>query len=37
MQSLVVWSLNHDLTTSLGLSQAPIFLKSTPTCTGITV
>ena len=28
MQSLGVWSLNHDLTTSLGLSQAPIFQKS---------
>jgi len=24
-----VWSLNHDLTTTLGLSHAPIFQKST--------
>ncbi len=37
MQSLGVWSLNHDTTTSLGLSYAPIFLKFTPTHTGITV
>ncbi len=29
MQSLGVWSLNHDLTTTLGLSHAPIFQKST--------
>ena len=36
---MVVCSLNHDITTSLGLglSNAPIFRKSTPTCTGITV
>ncbi len=30
MQSTGVWSLNHDITTSLGLSPTPIFLKSTP-------
>ena len=29
MQSLGVWSLNHDLTTTLGLSHAPIIQKST--------
>ena len=29
MQSLGVWSLNHDLTTTLGLSHVPIFPKST--------
>ncbi len=29
MLSLGVWSLNHDLTTTLGLSHAPIFQKST--------
>ena len=27
MQSTGVWSLNHDITTSLGLSPTPIFLK----------
>ncbi len=36
MQSTGVWSLNHDITTPLGLST-PIFQKFTPTCTGITV
>ena len=30
MQSLGVCSLNHDITTSLGLSHAPIFLKIHP-------
>ena len=25
-----VWSLNHDITTSLGLGLSSIFLKSTP-------
>jgi hypothetical protein len=30
MQSMGVWSLNHDITTSLGLSPTPIFLESTP-------
>jgi hypothetical protein len=30
MQSKGVWSLNHDITTSFGLSPTPIFLKSTP-------
>ena len=30
MQSLGVWSLDHDTTTSLGLSYAPIFLKIHP-------
>jgi len=30
MQSTGVWSINHDITTSLGLSPAPIFHKSTP-------
>ncbi len=31
MHSKWVWSINHDLTTSLGLSRTPIFLKSYPT------
>ncbi len=31
MLSTVVWCLNHDITTSFGLSPIPIFLKSTPT------
>ncbi len=37
VQSLGVWSLNHDITitTSLGLSTSPIFQKITPICTGI--
>ena len=30
MQSMGVWSLNHDITTSLGLSHTPIIQKSTP-------
>ena len=30
MQSMVVCSLNHDTTTSLRLSHAPIFLKIHP-------
>ncbi len=30
MQSTGVWSLNHDITTSLGLSHTPVILKSTP-------
>ena len=30
MHSKWVWSLNHDITTSLGLALSPIFLKSTP-------
>ena len=30
MQSLGVWSLNHDTTTSLGLSYAPIYPKIHP-------
>jgi hypothetical protein len=35
MQSDTVCSLNHDLTTSLGLSHvSPIFQKSIPTSTG---
>ena len=29
MQSMGVWSLDHDITTSLGLSHAPIIQKST--------
>jgi hypothetical protein len=37
MQSTGVWSLNHDITTSPGLRPTPIFLKSTPTCKGVTV
>ncbi len=36
MQSTGVWSLNHDITTSLGLSHTLIKQKFTPTCTGIT-
>ena len=31
MQFTVVCSLNHDLTTILGLNHTPIFLKSNPT------
>jgi hypothetical protein len=27
MQSMGVWSLNHDIAASLGLSPTPIFLK----------
>ncbi len=27
MQSTGIWSLNHDITTSLGLRPTPIFLK----------
>ena len=30
MQSVMVYSLNHDITTSFALSHTPIFLKSTP-------
>ena len=30
MQSTGFWSLNHDLTTSLGLSHAPNFPKIYP-------
>ena len=30
MYSKWVWSLNHDITTSLGLGLSSIFLKSTP-------
>ena len=30
MQSTGVWSLNHDIATSLGLRSTPIFRKSTP-------
>jgi hypothetical protein len=37
MQSLGVCSLNHDITTSLKLSHAPIFLKPTPTRMGMGV
>ena len=38
MQSMRFWSLNqHDTTKSLGLSHAPISLKSTPTRTSVTV
>jgi len=29
MQSVRLWSLNHDITTSLGLGLSSIFLKST--------
>jgi hypothetical protein len=32
-----VWSLNHDITTSLGLSHTQIFLKIPPTSTGVPV
>ncbi len=31
MDSKWVWSLNHDLTKSLGLNNTLIFLKSYPT------
>jgi hypothetical protein len=37
MQSVVVYSLNHDTTMSFGLHLTPIFQKFSPTCTGITV
>ncbi len=30
MQSTGLWSLNHDLTTSLGLSHVPNFVKIHP-------
>ncbi len=30
MQSMGLWSLNHDLTTSLGLSHTPNFPKIHP-------
>ncbi len=30
MHSKQVWSLNYDITTSLGLGLSSIFLKSTP-------
>ena len=30
MDSKWVWSLNHDITTSLRLRPTPIFLNSTP-------
>jgi hypothetical protein len=30
MHSMGVWSVNHDVTTSLGLAHTPIFLKFTP-------
>jgi hypothetical protein len=33
----IVCSLNHNTTTSLGLSHIPIFQISNATCTGITV
>ena len=36
MQSMGVFSLNHDLTTSFRLSHTPFFLKFAPTCTCIT-
>jgi hypothetical protein len=26
-----VWSIDHDITTSIGLNHPPIFLKSNPT------
>ncbi len=32
-----VWSLNHDLATSPRLAHSPIFIKSIPSCTSITV
>jgi hypothetical protein len=37
MQSVGVYSLNHDTTTSLGLHLTPIFQNLAPTITGITV
>ena len=37
MHSKQVWSLNHEITTSLRLCPSPIFLKSTLTCTSVTV
>jgi len=30
MQSMGVWSLDHDITSSLGLGHTPVILKSTP-------
>ncbi len=37
MQSVVVYSLNHDITMSFGLHLTLIFKHLAPTCTGITV
>ncbi len=37
MWSTGLWSLNHDLITSLGLNLTSIFQKSALTCTGIRV
>ncbi len=37
MQSMGLWCLNHDLTTSLGLSHTPSLQKTTPTYIGVTV
>jgi hypothetical protein len=40
MQSMGLWSLNHDLTTSLGLSHTPNFSKIHPhlnKCTSVRV
>ncbi len=37
MQSVVVYSLNHDTITSYGLRLTPIFQNLPPTCTGITM
>jgi hypothetical protein len=33
MQSMGVFSLNHDTATSYRLGHTPFFLKFTPTCT----
>jgi hypothetical protein len=37
MQSVVVYSLNHDTTTSFRLHLTPIFQNLAPTSKGITV
>ena len=37
MQSVVVYSLNHDTITSFGLHLTQIFHNPPPTCAGITL
>ncbi len=37
MQSVVVYSLNHDTIMSFGLHLTPIFQNVAPTCTGKTM
>ncbi len=37
VQSAVVYSLNHDTTTSFGLHLTPMFQTLPPTCAGMTL